>query len=136
LVLLKKGAEILYKEKFEKSRGVKLKGEAFSNVVKNKSQEFKVITKSTITRVLGTSFSVIEKEKSKDVEIFLYTGRVLISGNDKNGSWSLVPGESLEYSKGIGSIKNFNINLSFETGNKFIDVDNLQVEELFDFLKK
>lgn len=136
LVLLKKGSEVQYKENFEKARDLKLKGEAFFNVVKDNSKKFKVSTVSTTTTVLGTSFSVVEKEESDDVEIFLYTGKVLISGKCKSGSWALVPGESLKYSQGKGQIKNFDTNLSFESGNKYIDVGNLQLEKLLYFLEQ
>jgi hypothetical protein len=134
LVLLKKDSEIRYKEHFRNSRGVELKGEAFFKVAKDSLKVFKVVTGSTTTKVLGTSFSIVEKEE--DVEIFLYTGRVIVSVKSKAESWGLIPGESFVYSGGKAYIKKFDNNLSFESGNQFIDINNLELEELFKFLKK
>jgi len=136
LVLLKKDSEIRYNENFRNSRGVELKGEAFFKVVKDSLKVFKVVTGSTTTKVLGTSFSVVEKEGSKAVEIFLYTGRVMVSVKGKAESWGLIPGESFVYSEGKTYVEKFDTNLSFESGNQFIDINNLGIEELFKFLEK
>lgn len=135
LVLLKEGGEISFKEHFKKTRRVELKGEAFFDVVKDTLKEFNVVTGSTITKVLGTKFSVIERG-DKEVEISLYTGKVLVSVKDYAESWALVPGESLVYHKGSAEIRKFNTSLSFAFGNKFIDVNNIKLKELFYFLSK
>lgn len=136
LVLLKPSAEIRFKEEFRNSRDVELQGEAFFEVVKDSLKEFKVTTASTITRVLGTSFSVVEKEEGEDVEISLFTGRIEVSGVDKMSTWNLVPGEMLLYSGGKARIEKFDNNLSFGPGEAFIDIDNLKLEKLFAFLEK
>jgi hypothetical protein len=136
LVLLKKDSQIRYNENFRNSRGVELKGEAFFKIVKDSMSVFKVVTGSTTIKVLGTSFYVIEKEGSKAVGIFLYTGRVMVSVKSKAESWGLIPGESFVYSGGKATIEKFDTNLSFESGNQFIDINNLELEELFKFLKK
>ncbi|MDT0645371.1 FecR family protein [Zunongwangia sp. F260] len=132
LVLLKEGGEIKYKEHFS-ARKVEIKGEAFFDVVKDSSREFNVISGSTTTKVLGTKFSVSEKG-SKGVEISLYTGRIMVKVKGQAESWGLIPGESLAYHQGITKIRKFNTTLSFALGNKFIDVNNIELEELFDFL--
>jgi hypothetical protein len=135
LVLLKHDSEIRYKESFENKRGVKLNGQAFFNIVKDSSKEFKVETATTTTRVLGTSFLVTEDKISRDTEVSLYSGRVLMSVKDNQGtSWAIIPGESFVYEKGHVLIKKFETNLSFETGNKFSDLNNIPLEKLFDFL--
>jgi hypothetical protein len=136
LVLLKKDSEIRYNENFRNSRGVELKGEAFFKVVKDSMRVFKVITGSTTTNVLGTSFSIVEKEASNAVEISLYTGRVLVSVKGKAESWGLIPGESFVYREGKAYVEKFDTNLSFESGNRFVDINNLEIEELFKFLEK
>jgi ferric-dicitrate binding protein FerR (iron transport regulator) len=136
LVLLKKDSEIRYNENFRNSRGVELKGEAFFKVEKDSMRVFKVVTGSTTTKVLGTSFSVIEREEGEIVEIFLYTGRVMVSVKGKAESWGLIPGESFVYSEGKAYVEKFDTNLSFESGNQFIDINNLEIEELFKFLEK
>ena len=136
LVLLKPGATIRYKEYFKHTRGVELEGRAFFDVVKDSLKEFKVITGPTITKVLGTTFSVNATKENKDIEVALYTGRVLLTVNGKAESWGIIPGEKLLNRKGNICIKKFNPELSFETGNKIIDVNNMELGEVLDFLSK
>lgn len=136
LVLLKQNSEIRYKERFEDARGVELKGRAFFDVVKDSLKEFHVRTRSTTTKVLGTTFYIVEKEGSGDVEISLYTGRVLVSIKNRADSWGIIPGESLVYIGGKACIKEFDSSLSFESGNEFIDINNIELENLFHFLSK
>ena len=135
MVLLKEGGEISFKEHFEKIRKIELKGEAFFDVVKDSLKEFNVISGSTITKVLGTKFSIIKKGE-KDVEISLYTGRLLVSIKDHAEAWGLIPGEILLYRRGKTVIRKFNTSLSFDQGNKFIDVNNIKLKDLFSFLNK
>ena len=112
LVLLKPGATIRYKEYFKHTRGVELEGRSFFDVVKDSLKEFKVITgATTTTKVLGTTFSVNATEGNKDIEVALYTGRVLLSVRGKAKSWGIIPGEKFSYKKAtfalMNSIQNF-----------------------------
>lgn len=136
LVILKPGSGIQFKENFRSTRGVDLKGEAFFHIVKDSLKVFEVATKFIAIKVFGTSFSVIEKEGSEDVEVSLYTGRVLIAVKDKVESWTLIPGERFNYTKGQSYINKFDTNLSFEFGNKFIDINNIELDKLLIFLEK
>lgn len=136
LVLLKKGSELRYKESFKENRGVELEGEAFFNIVKDSLKEFKVKTNHTVTRVLGTSFLVNEKNGLGETEVSLYSGKVLVNVNGiLNKTWSIIPGESFIYNKeGEAYVTHFNTLLSFKNGNQFTDLNAIKLESLFDFL--
>ncbi|MEH6407335.1 MAG: FecR family protein [Leeuwenhoekiella sp.] len=138
LVLLKNGSEIRYNESFSESRGVELEGEAFFNVVKDSLKEFQVKTNHTITRVLGTSFLVNEKAGLGETEVSLYSGKVIVNVNGvTNKAWSIIPGESFIYNKeGEAFVTRFNTVLSFESGNLFTDINEIKLENLFDFLSE
>ena len=74
-VLLNYSSKIEYPEQFGEVRKVKLQGEAFFSITKNKNQ-FRVITNNAVVTVLGTKFSV----KSEDIktDIFVKEGKVNI----------------------------------------------------------
>lgn len=135
MVLLKEGGEISFKEHFDMSRGVELKGEAFFNIVKDSLREFNVVSGSIVTKVLGTKFSITENGEN-DVKISLYTGRLMVSVKGQAESLGLIPGESLSYRKGKTEIKKFDAILSFDLRNTFIDVNNMKLEQLINFLRK
>ena len=135
LVLFKPNSEINYKERFENTRGVNLTGEAFFKVVKDSMKVFKVETATTTTTVLGTSFTVSQEHGLKDAKIALYTGKVVVSVKGRVESWAIIPGESFVYEKNKTFIEKFETDLSFETGNEFIDVNNIELDKLLDFLE-
>lgn len=135
LVLLKSGSLLTYKKYFTKERLVNLEGEAFFRVVKDSLREFAVITGASTIRVLGTSFLVKDK-KNHDTEVALYTGRVSVSIKGIAESWGLIPGERLIYSNGEAQIQNFDVQMSFESGNPHIDIESMKMEELIPFLQE
>ncbi|MGB7841437.1 MAG: FecR domain-containing protein [Salinimicrobium sp.] len=135
LVLLKNNSSISYPENFE-TRDVNLKGEAFFDVVRDTLRRFQVKTKATTTTVLGTSFNVKSEEGLNDATVSLFSGRVLVSVKNRAESWALIPGESFVYKKGRASVERFETILSFEAGNKFIDVNYVELDKVIEFLEK
>lgn len=135
LVLLKHKSSISYPENF-RNRDVKLTGEAFFDVVRDTLRRFQVKTEATTTTVLGTSFNVKAEEGFDDTQVTLFTGRVLVSVKDRAESWALIPGESFVYKKGRASVERFETILSFEAGNKFIDVNYVKLDKVLDFLEE
>lgn len=133
LVILGPYSELSHPEKFKEDRWVSLNGQAFFDVVKDSLKEFKVETENSIIKVLGTSFTVNESSEENEIKVSLYSGRVLISPKGDSQSWAIIPGESFVYHDGKASIEEFPNKFSF--GNKaFIDVNNIGLENLFDFL--
>ncbi|PKQ64887.1 hypothetical protein BZG02_03275 [Labilibaculum filiforme] len=69
-ISLTRGSTIEYPNKFSKQeRLVKLSGEAFFNVAKNKEKPFIILAGKTRTKVLGTSFRIKETEKRTTIEV-------------------------------------------------------------------
>ena len=74
-----------------KERVVKLSGEAFFEVAKDKNRPFKVEVNGQQIEVLGTSFNVRAYENSNKIETTLQTGRIKLSTG--NQITVLHPGE-------------------------------------------
>jgi transmembrane sensor len=89
MVTLNKRAFLFYKEKPGKTREVRLKGEAFFNVVPDKKKPFIIQANDVIVTVVGTSFYV--KAGNGITEIVVETGIVQVTRNDK--TIELRPGE-------------------------------------------
>lgn len=69
-ILLAQGATIEYPDEFSKTdRLVKLTGEAFFKVAKDKNKPFVILTENTRTKVLGTSFRISENTGRTNIEV-------------------------------------------------------------------
>lgn len=80
-VWLNPGTRISYTQNYGQSvREINLEGEAFFDVVRNKTKPFIIRTGKMTTEVLGTSFNVQAKTDSKQFEVSVVTGTVSVSG--------------------------------------------------------
>lgn len=75
-VFLNEGAEITYPSVFKQERAVKLKGEAFFEVMSDPVNPFTVRSSKVMISVLGTSFNVKPKAQSSGIEVYVKTGKV------------------------------------------------------------
>jgi ferric-dicitrate binding protein FerR (iron transport regulator) len=75
-VFLNEGAEITYPAVFNQERAVKLKGEAFFEVMSDPVNPFTVRSGKVVVSVLGTSFNVKNKNQSDDIEVYVKSGKV------------------------------------------------------------
>lgn len=90
-VWLNAGSSLIFPQKFNKQkRQVYLKGEAWFEVVKNKTMPFIVKINEIDVTVYGTKFNVSNISKSEDVEVVLVEGSV---GIKKSGFKSLLEKE-------------------------------------------
>ncbi|MEA2106446.1 MAG: FecR domain-containing protein [Bacteroidota bacterium] len=79
-VYLNENSSLKYPEGFNGTqRKVKLTGEAFFDVTKNKDKPFIIDVKNAEIRVLGTSFNVRTNIDDSDVEVYVETGMVEVS---------------------------------------------------------
>lgn len=77
VVYLNKGSQLVYPNQFsDKCREVILFGEAFFEVVKDKTRPFVVNTNGAEIKVLGTSFNVSAYEHKEEVEVIVASGSV------------------------------------------------------------
>lgn len=94
-VFLNGNSQLTYPDKFSaKTRVVRLQGEAFFKIKKNRSRYFIVKTQSAQIQVFGTSFSVNAPKGQARVEVLVKTGIVGLSSKE-NPANSLIlhPGE-------------------------------------------
>ena len=84
-ISLAKRSTIEYPNQFsENERLVKLKGEAFFKVAKNKVKPFIIISGQTKTRVVGTSFRIIEESNRTTIKVITGIVEFMEQANPKN----------------------------------------------------
>lgn len=111
-VTLNKNSSITIDSDFgDKYRNVKLEGEAYFSVSKDKSRPFVVETKGTKTKVLGTSFNV--KSKDHNVITTLVEGSILFTSN--NCEKILRPNEELRYNVETSEYEKYNCDVQLNT---------------------
>lgn len=140
VVWLNGDTKIAFPEEFAGSeRVVELSGEAYFEVKKNKKKPFIIKTKTTITKVLGTSFNLRAYENENEVKIVVNSGKVAFYDKlRKNKKLTLTKGSAAQYSienqklvKLVNKDLNFN---SWKTGElKFTSV---KLEEVCKTLEK
>jgi transmembrane sensor len=92
-IVLNRNSEFSYHENFGKrNRNVKLSGEAFFEIAKDASKPFIIDAGNAKVRVVGTSFNVMTKNEKSAVEVFVTTGKVMLSNNSGSESMFLDPG--------------------------------------------
>lgn len=98
-VFMNKGAVISYPETFREDRILKLRGEAFFEVMSDPQKPFRVNSGKIMVSVIGTSFNVKQDDHNPVVEVFVETGKVQVSGTETDDLLTLVPG-TVGYSNG------------------------------------
>jgi transmembrane sensor len=96
-VWLNSGSKLQFPLRFTGDmREVKLRGEAFFEVVKNEKQPFRVNAKELKVDVLGTSFNVMSYDDDRQSEVVLIEGKVSLSsenGKVKKEFGTMHPGQ-------------------------------------------
>lgn len=92
-VYLNKGSEISYQKAFNQHRAIELSGEAFFEVMSDPANPFTVHSSDVRVSVLGTSFNVKQVENTPQVEVYVKTGKVLMSLDKSDQSVTLEPEE-------------------------------------------
>jgi transmembrane sensor len=92
-IFLNRNTELSYRANFGKhNRKVSLKGEAFFEISPDASKPFVIDAGNANVKVVGTSFNIISKNDESAVEVFVKTGKVLLSDNSGSHSVVLDPG--------------------------------------------
>jgi ferric-dicitrate binding protein FerR (iron transport regulator) len=136
-IYLNRNSELSYRNKFGKSsRNVKLTGEAFFEISPDKSKPFIIDAGNAKVKVVGTSFNVITNNSQSAVEVFVKTGKVLVSDNSGTQSIQLDPGfVGTVNSKAAAKTLNTNPNyLSWKTG--YLDYSGQKLSVVFKDLKR
>jgi len=94
-------ARIEYKKDFDAhKRIVKMVGDAFFDITKDKGRPFIIYGGGVITKVWGTSFSVSTGKDAGDTEVAVLTGKVSVKVEEPGGKeLMLLPNQKAVYSK-------------------------------------
>jgi transmembrane sensor len=82
LVVLQPGSALTYPKHFGRlKREVYLSGDGYFEISKNPLRPFLVYNNNTITRVVGTSFTIRTNDRTQQTEVLVKTGRVVVTEN-------------------------------------------------------
>ena len=104
-VWLNSNSKLVYATGKNNTREVRLTGEAFFKVFKDKTRPFIVSVNNLQVKVLGTSFNVKARLGSDCIETSLVEGSVKLSGEDLSQDYYLKPSEKAIYSNSTKSIQ-------------------------------
>jgi transmembrane sensor len=92
-VYLNQGSKISYPRDFGNGRNVELEGEAFFEVMSDPANPFNVRSGRVVVSVLGTTFNVKKVPGSRNVEVFVESGKVRVSMEGSASFITLEPGQ-------------------------------------------
>lgn len=104
-VWINSNSKLIYATGKNNTREVKLIGEAFFKVFKDKTRPFIVSANNLQVEVLGTSFNIKARQGSDNIETSLVEGSVKLYGADLSQDYYLKPSEKAIYSNSTKSIK-------------------------------
>lgn len=136
-VFLNRNSRLTYPGDFRgETRRVSLKGEAYFDISRDAEHPFIIDAGKASIRVLGTSFNVITENNEQEVEVYVSSGKVMVTSEDGSRSLTLEPEEVGRVSPGKATqTRNTNVNyLAWHTGMLKYDGERLGV--VFDDLKR
>jgi transmembrane sensor len=137
IITLNRNTLLSYKSNFGKrNRLVSLSGEAFFEISADASRPFTIDAGKASVEVVGTSFNVITDNTDSAVEVFVRSGKVLLSDNSGNRDLILEPGDigtmdSDHAEKSLNKNPNY---MSWNTG--MLDYDGQSLDVVFKDLKR
>lgn len=115
IVQMGPGSKLIYPSEFVgKKREVQLEGQAFFDVIKDKSKPFVVKTKDMDVTALGTAFEIFSYNQENNVEAILLNGKIKVDIIQNNHQKQLIlsPDEKLSLSRRDNEIKIEKVNAS------------------------
>jgi ferric-dicitrate binding protein FerR (iron transport regulator) len=92
-IYLNRNSELIYRSNFgTRNRNVSLIGEAFFEIAPDATKPFIIDAGGAKVKVIGTSFNVLTRNDDSAVEVFVKTGKVMLSDNSGSKSITLDPG--------------------------------------------
>lgn len=102
-VVLNKNSELTYEFNKFGTREVKLKGEAYFDVVHKEEEPFIISIGSIVIKDIGTSFNVKAIDGTDTIEVYVESGEVqFYYRNNENSGLKLVKGEKAIYKRSRG----------------------------------
>jgi len=113
-IWLNRNSRLVYRFNLEgETRNVKLTGEAFFDIAPDPSRPFIIDAGKANVKVVGTSFNVITSNKDNKVEVFVRTGKVLLSDLSGVQNIMLEPGS-------VGTLDAGSTNSSFNENRNYM----------------
>lgn len=109
---LNSGSRVFYPERFDgRERRIRIDGEIFADVAKDRRHPFVVSASDVEVRVLGTQFSLKSYAENPNIEVALIEGSVAMrAGNPgKSVDYTLTPGDMIRYNRTSGSLETYRI---------------------------
>lgn len=121
---------------WNKTRNVKLNGEAYFEVKKDPDHPFIVKSNGVGVRVYGTAFNVEARGNRPDVSVSLLSGSVVVE--NQKISQKIIPGETAICSKSEGSIRTEKNDVAFAAmwANESVHFERKSIKELAKYLEK
>lgn len=132
-VWLNSNSRLTYDDTFtRKSRNVKLEGEAFFEVTKDKEKAFNVQMNEVSIQVLGTKFNARNYQHEENEEVVLIEGSVKISGNEMTPI-ILKPNEKFTINRkelhvNVENTKSYNYSTWF---NQYLSFEDTTLRDIF-----
>jgi ferric-dicitrate binding protein FerR (iron transport regulator) len=136
-IFLNWSTELSYRANFGKrTRDVTLTGEAFFEISPDASKPFIIDAGKASIKVVGTSFNVITQNSECAIEVFVKTGKVMLSDNSGTLSMLLDPGFVGTMDTKVSG-KELNLNPNYLSWNTGLLVYNRQkLDVVFNDLKR
>lgn len=135
-VVLNSGSAITYPLRFDDSiRLVKLIGEAYFEVAKDKKHPFKVENAGQILTVLGTHFN-IKSYPNEVTETTLLEGKVALSSNLTNAKAILKPGQQSKFDNDRFETKNVNAEEAIAWSKNLFVFNHMTLSQIFKELER
>ncbi len=136
-VFLNRNSSLTYPKNFRSgTRRVSLRGEAFFDVARDVEHPFIIDAGKANIRVLGTSFNVITENAGKEVEVYVSSGKVMVTSEDGSGSLTLEP-DYVGRVSGNNAISERNTNVNYLAWHTdMLTYDGEQLGVVFEDLKR
>jgi transmembrane sensor len=129
-IYLNRNTILSYQKNFGRDdRNVTLSGEAFFDITPDTEKPFIVDAGKASVKVVGTSFNVISNNHDSAVEVYVKTGKVLLSGDTGNRNIEIEPGfvgtmDTRSSDKKVNNDPNY---MSWNTGLLIYDGQTLDI---------
>lgn len=112
-VYLNRNSSLTYPKNFRSgTRRVQIRGEAFFDIARDEEHPFIIDAGKANIRVLGTSFNVITENASSEVEVYVSSGKVMVTSEDGARSLTLEP-EEVGRVSGTTAVQKRNTNVNY-----------------------
>ncbi len=136
-VFLNRNSSLTYPKNFRSgTRRVSLRGEAFFDIARDVDHPFVIDAGKASIKVLGTSFNVITENASSEVEVYVATGKVIVTSEDGSTSLTLEP-EFVGRVSGSNSMQARNSNVNYLAWHtEMLTYDGERLGVVFEDLKR